>query len=312
VFRLLPGLEHTFLLSPFARLLISPNTLDALFDGWRNNVLDPAKAGGIFVNANIASAYLGMSAVAAWYVGRAHASKLLRTVAMLDWVAVAFTGSKAGLVCALIVPLAMMTITVAQRRKAHPLSFVGVTLTLACVVVVMLLPIGRETLEAYGSETSATLGTREQIWQFAWQMARQHPFTGLGFGGWEQRFQLPAMLQGFAVSIPPHNSLFILWLQSGALGLAAGTAFVFAVFAAGWRAARTHSLLAMATAGAFAWYLIQGMGENFGLVGEIHMTPLLGALLGYSCAQHDNVSVPHECGVKILRSPDPSPALPAV
>jgi O-antigen ligase len=309
---LLPGLEHAFLLSPLARLLISPNTLDALFEGGRNNVLDPAKAGGVFVNANIASTYLGMSAVAAWYVGRAHASKFLRAVAILDWIAVAFTGSKAGLVCALIVPLAMMTLTVAQRRKAHPLSFVGVTLALACVAVAMLLPIVRQALEAYGSEANATLGTREQIWQFAWQMARQHPFTGLGFGGWEQRFQLPAMMQGFAVSIPPHNSLFILWLQSGVLGLAVGTAFVFAVFAAAWRVARTHSLLAMATAGAFAWYLIQGMGENFGLVGEIHMTPLLGALLGYSCAQYDHVSVPHECGLKILHSPGPSPALSPV
>src|SRR5262249_49946861 len=69
LFRALPQLENAFLHHPLAALFVSPNTLAALFDAGRNNVLDPGKAGGLFVNANIAATYLGMSAIAAWYVG---------------------------------------------------------------------------------------------------------------------------------------------------------------------------------------------------------------------------------------------------
>src|SRR5262249_43712322 len=103
-FRVLPSVEIAFLTRPLARLFVSPTTLDALFYEGRNNVLDAAKSGGLFVNANIAAAYLGMAAIAAWYFGRVRSSATLRAVALLDWAAVFFTGSKAGLLCGLGVP----------------------------------------------------------------------------------------------------------------------------------------------------------------------------------------------------------------
>jgi O-antigen ligase len=315
-FRVFPSVELAFLGQPVARLFVSGNTLDALFSGGRNNVLDAAKAGGVFVNANIAAAYLGMSAIAAWYVARLTRSTALRGVALLDWGAVLLTGSKAGLLCALVVPLGLTLISVIRARQANPVTLFASTLALGLGAVSLSLPLSQELLDDYRYDTLATVGSREEIWNYALQMIAQHPLTGLGFGGWEQRFQLHSLLTGAATTVPAHNSLFILWLQSGLPGLLGGLALVAGVYVAVARTLtardRESHELAMAALGAFSWYFIQGLGENFGLVGEVHMTPLLGVLLGHLCARYDAATGHYERSTESVRG-DPAPsAIPAV
>ena len=289
-FRLLPSAELAFLEHPIARLFVPPNTLDALFSAGRNNVFDPAKAGAVFVNANIASAYLGMSAIGAWYVGRITKSTTLRAVAILDWTAVLFTGSKAGMLCAVLVPASLALISVIRARRANPITLSAVTLLLGLGAVSLSLPLSQELLDDYRYNTLATVGSREEIWNYALQMVQQNPLAGLGFGGWEQRFEVYSAMTGRA-AMPPHNSFFIVWLQSGLPGLIAGLAFVVALYATVARTlgARNFELgqLALAGAGAFSWYFIQGLGENFGLIGEVHMTPMIGVLFGHLCARYD-------------------------
>jgi O-antigen ligase len=270
----------------------------------------------VFVNANIAAAYLGMSAVAAWYVARITRSSTLRAVAVLDWAAVLFTGSKAGLLCAVLVPLGLSLISVIRARQANPVTLFAATVALGLGAVSLSLPLSQELLEDYRYNTLATLGSREEIWAYALQMIRQNPITGLGFGGWEQRFQLHSLLTGAATTVPPHNSLFILWLQSGLPGMLVGLGLVAAIYTAVARALaardRESFELAMAALGAFSWYFIQGLGENFGLIGEVHMTPLLGVLLGHLCARYDGATGRYELKRESLRG-DPSPsAVPAV
>jgi hypothetical protein len=115
--------------------------------------------------------------------------------------------------------------------------------------------------------------------------------------------------------VPAHNSLFILWLQSGLPGLLCGVIFVATVYSAVVRCfgAADVALVsyAMGVAGAFTWYFVQGLGENFGLVGEVHMTPLLGVLLGHLCARYDAVMVKHELSEPVRGSAAPS-TVPAV
>jgi hypothetical protein len=109
--------------------------------------------------------------------------------------------------------------------------------------------------------------------------------------------------------------LFILWLQSGLPGLLAGLAFVAAVYAAAVRCVGAGdpatARLALAVLGAFTWYFVQGLGENFGLIGEVHMTPLLGALLGCLCARYDTLEIRREHSEPVRGSAAPS-AIPAV
>ncbi len=174
-FRLSPSLELAFLRQRFAELFISANTLDALFHESRNNVLDPAKAGGLFVNANVASAYLGMGAVAAWYLGRVMRSTALRAVALLDWGAVALTGSKAGLLCAVVVPLGLAFMSAVRARRANPVTLFVATLALGLGAVALSLPLSQELLDDYRANTLATIGSRQEIWHYALKMIGEHP-----------------------------------------------------------------------------------------------------------------------------------------
>jgi O-antigen ligase len=315
-FRLLPSVEIAFLNHPVAGLFVSPNTLNALFDAHNNNVPDPAKAGGFFVNANVAAAYLGVSAIAAFYVGRAHGSRLLRVVAVIDWIAVLFTGSKAGLLCAVIVPAALMVASVLSTRRIDPRVLIAGALAVTCACILAMLPISTGLMENYRYEAFATLGSREEMWRVGMRLLQQHPFTGLGFGGWEQRFQVFAFASGVSVTAPPHNTFINLWLQSGLAAVFAGLLLMAAVYLAAIRAMRTPDFttrqLGIAAVGAFSWCFIQGQGENFGIVGEIHMMPLLGALLGHLCRRCDSAEVEHEHGTVPLRGTVASPVVQAV
>jgi O-antigen ligase len=314
-FRLLPSLELALLRHPLAGLFMSPNTLEGLFDTARNNVLDPAKAGGVFVNANIASTYLGMSAIAAWYIGAANGSVALRAVAVLDWTAVLLTGSKAGLMFALAVPVGLTIVGMVRARQAVPARLLVAILGLTAGIVVLMLPVSQDLIAAYRYETLATLGARDELWGHAVQLISQRPLTGLGFGGWEKLFELQAFLTGSGI-MPAHNSLLILWLQSGLFGLLAGICLIGTVYAAAVRALNSADIatrqFAMAFIGAFSWYFGQGLGENFGLVGEVHMTPLLGALLGHLCARCDSAAVRYQHDSETLCGDPAPPAIPAV
>jgi hypothetical protein len=46
-------------------------------------------------------------------------------------------------------------------------------------------------------------------------------------------------------------------------------------------------MLAMGIGAAFGWYLLQGFGENLGLTGEIHLTPMFGVMFGHLSARCD-------------------------
>jgi O-antigen ligase len=290
-----------------------PNTLEGLFYESRNNVLDAAKSGGLFVNANIAAAYLGVSAVAAWYVAKSTRSTSLRGVAVLNWCAVFFTGSKAGLLCALVLPTALALSNAIRVRRINPLAPFAALIALGGAAGVAVL--GEQLFADFSSNAISTLVSREEIWRYAIGLIEEHPIVGLGFGGWEERFTLYSSLTGGTTTVPAHNSLFILWLQSGLPGLLCGVIFVATVYSAVVRCfgAADVALVsyAMGVAGAFTWYFVQGLGENFGLVGEVHMTPLLGVLLGHLCARYDAVMVKHELSEPVRGSAAPS-TVPAV
>ena len=316
VFRVLPSVEMAFLNHPLGQLVVSPNTLQALFDSHNNNVPDPAKAGGVFVNANVAAAYLGVFSVAAWYVSRISGSTLLRAVAIFDWLAVFFTGSKAGLLCALAIPACLAVLGMMSAKRINPMLIAGTAIGGVVVAAVFALPMGNVLVDDYQRDTLATLGGREEMWRAGLTLLQQRPFTGLGFGGWEQRFQVYGFASGVAVTAPPHNTFINLWLQSGVFGVLAGLALIVAVYAAVLRALRATQVslhhLAFATAGAFSWCFLQGMGENFGLIGEIHMMPLLGALLGHLCSQCDGAVEVHGHDLAPLRGAPASPAVQAI
>jgi len=311
VFRVLPSVESRFLHSAVARIFISGNVLDVLFiEGTKNNVLDPAKAGGVFVNANIASVFLGVCAIVAWQSGKDHASALLKAVAIFDWVAVFFTGSKAGAALAVAVPLALTLIR--TRRLSH--QFI-ITASLSCGIGAVGLVLLWDVLNRYQHASADTLATHLIIWHFAAVMVHEHPLLGLGFGGWDLHFPFYAANHGISKNYPPHNSLLIAWSQSGIAAVITGLWWMSTVYAAAFRGFRLgdrERALGVCLAGAFTWYLGEGFGENMGLLGEVHLTPMMGVLLGHLCARCDARETVNERIPETTRGTAPASAIPAV
>jgi len=282
-FRFSPGLEAAYLSSPLARILISPNVL---LDPSTLNVNDPAKAGGLFfVNANPGAAFYGFCAVSAWYLGRITGSRSAGPLAILAWVATLLSGSKAGLMAAVAVPAAIALIVFASSRRLKAAYLItGALLTAVFVAAIpWLLPIVNSQDQAFAAESVATLNTRLVMWNYAAKAFAAHPLLGQGFGGWDAGFCPIAYFSGIDC-FPPHNALVILWSQSGIVAAIAGALFAGSVLLSGIRAATQTtgptSMLGYAIFGGCAWLFGQAMGENFGLFGETHVTPLLGMMLG--------------------------------
>ncbi len=289
VFRVAPFVESAFIGSRLAGIVISPNVLGALFDGSPNNIFDPGKAGGLLVNANTASAILGFCCMLAWSLSKTPGMRSLRLVAGLNWVAVFFTGSKAGAIVAVAVPALLLSIELARSRSidmrlAAALAFLG-------AIVVAALPFAIEALldSTFLSATSSTLDVRKVIWNFANQEFFRSPLKGMGFGGWEARFPYYAYINRVSPTYPAHNAFLILWGQSGLLAVLMLAAFMgfFAqwLFKASLHADSSVRHLGSGLLMGVLWFWIQAQGENFGILGEQHFTPLLGLLSGVLLAR---------------------------
>lgn len=283
VFRILPSLELTFLSSPLARIFISPNALGALFGLSANNVFAADKSGGFFLNANVAGAFVGACAVASWYVSKVASGSLLRVVSIVHWVAVFFTGSKAGAITAVVLPLLLLAISYLRVRRLDPVRVVLGCVILSCAAIAAPIAFGAFQQTGFTHASVETLLSRQVIWDFAFQQFSVHPLLGLGHGGWEEKFAFYAYTRGMP-EFPPHNAFLILWAEAGSLAVVLGMLFVLGLLRWTWIARRTlpapDAPLASALLGAFSWVFLQSLGENYGLIGEAHLTPMLALLLG--------------------------------
>lgn len=288
-FRLVPAVESGFINSSLAGIFISPNVLGALFGGSPNNIFDPGKAGGLFVNANTASAVLGFCCMLAWSLGKMPGMGSLRVAAALNWLAVFFTGSKAGAIMAVAIPSLLQALALVRARRidmrlAATLAFVGAGL-------VVSIPFAVEYVIDSGFLTAAsnTLDIRRVIWNFASQELLNSPVKGMGFGGWEARFPYYAYINRVSPTYPAHNAFVILWGQSGLLAVMILVAFI--VFFLHWVFKGCQHIdpgvrsLSKGLLMGVLWFWIQAQGENFGILGEQHFTPLLGLLSGVLLAR---------------------------
>lgn len=293
--RISPGFEFSFLMSPAARVFISANVIaEQSFSP--NNVFSAAKAGGVFVNGNIAAAFGGACAMLAWGIGRSQRNRLLIATAVLHWVSVFFTGSKAGGLVAVLLPIFVVIFQYVGLRRIMPHSVV--VFCLFSAIILAMLPIILPLYQGSGftEDSLSTLQTRQIIWDFALKQFSLHPLLGLGSGGWENAFVYYAAAAGFRWLYPPHNAYLILWSEAGLPAAALGLAFTFFFFQWCWNAVRalqsSERSAAIGLLASFAWVVIQAQGENFGIFGEAHITPLLALAAGIVSARWDAAIAP--------------------
>ncbi|WP_213450968.1 O-antigen ligase family protein [Rhizomonospora bruguierae] len=281
-FRFLPGVEDAFLRS-VGGFFAGHNTVVALFGDSPNNVLDPAKAGGVFVNANVAAMFLGVNGLAALAVAGLTRTRWVAATGVVALAAVPFTGSKSATILAVVLPAAalgsyqMSRFTLPAARRYLLVGAVSAGAAGALLLLVVNAALRRAIVEAFVGRTA--------IWEFGGESFREHPLLGLGYGGWDAGFPDYAAERGLYRSFPPHNVLLAAWSNAGLAGLALSVAF-FAV--ACWlvagglsrRAGVDKRFVAFAGA-ALAWVVVQGMGENTDVFGEIHLIPVLALLIAH-------------------------------
>lgn len=164
-------------------------------------------------------------------------------------------------------------------------------LLIFCAVIIVVMPYVIESLAVNGflGDATRTLDVRGIIWSFASKEFFSSPLLGLGFGGWEQKFPSFAWQHGVGSGFPPHNAFLITWSQSGLVAMLSMLVFLVLFLHWSYRAS-LHSKLQIRSLGSglffgALWFWLQAQGENFGILGEQHFTPLLGLFSGVLLAQ---------------------------
>lgn len=288
LFRINPIIKIEFLYYPIAKIFINPNIIQGLLDGAiRNNIFDPSKSGGFFVNANVAAAFLGINTFISYGFSKAYSISWLKFITYLYIIGIFFTGSKAGIILVIFLFIVIKFILINKHLTLEKILY---TMFFINVVYILFLLIGYKFLNSnFIHQVEGTLSIRELIWDFGLSEFIKHPLLGLGFGGWSHYFSIYAMEKGVSEGFPPHNTLIFLWSKSGIIVVLFALLFMFYIIKYAFSLIKSQNKeligLGIALFGAFSWTFIHGMGTNFGLVGESHMEIILAVLLGYSLAR---------------------------
>ncbi len=293
LFREHPYLKISFFKSYGAGLFINPDSLTALFTiGGANNVLDPTKSGGLLENANVAGAYAGFLAATAFGLAWSYGRRRWFAGACLFLFGAYTTGSKAAILfCGVLALTMVIAIALKGRRAASRGALIGLVLApiLGFLAYMFDLVTVGSSGASFANQTAATFEERTIIWRYAREMFPQTPLLGQGFGGWQLGFTQYAASVGIPANFPPHNLLIYTWSQGGALALVAALGFIAAIlrFAARYLPSRDPELFGLSFALTFGllWMLAQSMGENYSLVGDEHMEPILALLCGFAAAR---------------------------
>jgi O-antigen ligase len=147
-------------------------------------------------------------------------SGLLRTSAAAVFMVltiglVGISGSR-GSYISLIITLAAFSVWRSSRKWAR-LGFASLALG-----ILMLPYIFETTIDRFVELSGdSVLGEREVIWQAAWQMITEHPWTGVGIGNSSYSvmsyLNMASSVGKDGVSL--HNPIFVIWSETGILGL---------------------------------------------------------------------------------------------
>lgn len=285
VFQLHQSTKISYFSSPIASIFVGPNLLDDIRQ-LGSNALDPTKSGGLLPFANQAAALHGISAFVFFSAHRVLRSPFLLMVGIVSWISVFFVGSKSGvLVCI------TMTLTYFLFMSSKRNVFAYIVASLVILITAIALPLVVKTIfpdffDGFLAKVISAFGVRLLIWSFAAEEFLLHPILGHGFGGWELVY--PAFARDFLLNptYPPHNLLICLWTQSGILAPTIAVVFVILVAMNAFGAARDTDLhfhnYGVAAFIAIGWVFVQGMGENWGLVGQQNIQPIVALSLALS------------------------------
>ena len=286
VFQVSPAIEEQFLRSELAIVTIGPG-VEHLYADMANNVLEPSKSGGFYVNGNMASLLGGIAALLLLVAARRTSRRWLYVFAALSFAGSIFTGSKTALIVATCCAIA--TLFLPHMLKGWAV-LVGLPLVLLVPLTFSAMTefLGRIAPTFYDASDSSFSG-RARLWESAAQLFAESPFFGIGFGGWAEQVS----------RFPPHNFLIAAWAVSGIVAAVVAIVFMVVAIAIGLRVAAAQPTVrdrrtAVFVLCAIAWVFIHGMADNTTLYGEQRSMFLVALAFGYlyammRCAEEESV-----------------------
>ncbi|MCA9180126.1 MAG: O-antigen ligase family protein [Planctomycetales bacterium] len=286
LFRLRPTLESQFLRSVFAPFFVGPQA-DNLYADWRNNVVYGFKAGGLFVNGNIASMFCGVAALLLVVTARRTGCRPLYYFASVAIAGSIFTGSKTAVFVA--AGMAFVIILLPRNLRAgSAIATIPLVLSLPLIFSIVSDALSRIAPNLYAASERSYSG-RQSMWRGGAELFQDSPFFGLGFGGWGERI---GRYTG-EWHLPPHNYVVAAWANSGMFTALLAIAFVVAVSVISLRVAAAQSTVqsrrtAVIAFCAVAWVLVHGLADNTTMYGEQRSMILMGLAVGYIYAMKEN------------------------
>lgn len=196
---------------------------------------------GIFQQVNLLASFLatGLACALFCFYRQHRTSVIYRSLACFALIFIAFMipllQSRTGAIGA---GLALLLLTWQALRHGCPIRLIGLALGLmsAGVLLALLWQFGVLNISlAHNTSMSslpATLDLRDtsnstnerwHILQNTWQMIREHPLLGTGYGSFESAFAKTALQHGRGVVgltlIHPHNELMYAWAEGGLFAL---------------------------------------------------------------------------------------------
>jgi O-antigen ligase len=292
IFRISPSIEGKFLGASFNRL-IGGTSIESVDDSvMGNNVRLATKAGGVFLNGNAASLFLGVAFCLYLSLWLRKRRKFLIITSLFSLFGVIMTGSKTGLTLAIFVPVFALFLFYLMRTRESGFGL-PVSVVLVCAVYYIATLIIHSG-SGFSNDSSATLDIREKFWALAFQLFPQNWLTGFGWGGWSEVLTTRLSALDLPRTFPLHNLFLQNWADAGILA---------PILVAGYfiHIGRLHLNLMRSSddarfvasyalsLGGFLWILVHSMGDNTTLFVDAHGLVPVGFLLAIViAADHRN------------------------
>lgn len=180
-------------------------------------------------NPNDIASILALGIPICWYAGLRNknfwVSKLYMAIPAVLVVAILLTGSRAGLVKA-ILAFGLMFWSLTEGSNFRRLL---ILCTVALIISIALAVVPPRTLARLGTTTSeiesGTLNGRTEIWAVGMQIFYQNPLLGIGAGNFRT-----AVGNYFMADRAPHNVFLAILVEQGIIGLSAFLFILAAIF----------------------------------------------------------------------------------
>ncbi|MBP2436506.1 O-antigen ligase family protein [Microbacterium amylolyticum] len=292
IFRLSPDAEYAYLTSRIATIFTEPGVEEVISGAWPN-VMDPDKAGGVFLNGNTASLFFAVTACL--FVWTAASKKLVAlhiVTAGVSFIAMLATGSKTPYALVLVVPLVALFLVLAVRKPREAIVVASSGLVLASAAATAVVVVRPGIL----SQTARTLSERFGLWQMVGDAVPERWFTGFGYGNWREWvvYTWDDYFPHMGPQVwPPHNLFLQAWVDAGLIALALTIALVTLPIVASIRRiaeAHTAPLLSAVTVrraivfAGLVWVLFHGMADTTSFLGDNHTIPFVAILTAVALA----------------------------